>query len=203
MVFFDYEVVFTGIPKTGTSSIFTLWQTPRDNEHHHLTILEDYERYGYENVKDFYTFTIIRNPYDRFVSMAHQYFRDDTGDPTRDCNVVAKYIEGKDPYDLRCLNEMYVPQWKFICDENQNLLVNNFWHFDRLEMSYRVFAADWNKRNCERLNRQMPLRIGLENVSDARLGKKWEDEINDETISIINDVYAKDFELFGFKKIVV
>jgi hypothetical protein len=199
MVFHRFRIVFVGIPKTGTSSIYDTWRTNGDGEHHHLSITEIYARSGYENIKDYYTFAILRNPYDRFVSMAHQYFRDKNGDPTTDANKVATYIAGKSPYELRAFNEMFVPQWKFLTDEHGSLLVKNFWLFERLEETYAIFAKKENQSRPTQL--QMPKTLAFSNNSPARRGKSWSQEINHDTIEIINNLYAKDFELFGFKMI--
>lgn len=201
MVFFKYKSVCVGIPKTATTSLFQTWRNEIDIEQNHNTLLEDYNIYGYDNIKDFYTFTIIRNPYDRFVSMAHQYFRDENGDPTTDCNVVANHLIGKNIEQLRWANECFQPQYHFVCDENQNLLVKNHWLFDRLELTYRTHAMQYNQKTQDGIF--MPPTLAFENVSHARVGKKWEDEINDDTIRIINDVYYNDFEIFKFKKIIV
>jgi hypothetical protein len=201
MVFFKYKSICVGIPKTATSSLFETWKNGIDVDHNHSTLLQDYEQYGYDKIKDFYTFTIIRNPYDRFVSMAHQYFRDENNDPTTDCNVVASYLIGKDLGEIRNLNEMFLPHYYFVCDENQNLIVENHWLFDRIESTYRAHASDFNQKTQEGVF--MPETMAFENVSRERIGKKWEDEINDDTIRIINDVYYNDFEIFKFKKIIV
>ena len=201
MVFFKYKSVCVGIPKTATSSLFETWRNDQDNLHGHNTLLQDYEQYGHDNIKDFYTFTIIRNPYDRFVSMAHQYFRDENHDPTLDCNVVASYLVGKDLLEIHHLNEMFLPHYYFVCDENQNLLVKNHWLFDRLDLTYRTHAMQYNQKTQDGIF--MPPTLALENVSEERIGRKWEDEINDDTIRIINDVYYNDFEIFKFKKIIV
>lgn len=201
MVFFKYKTICVGIPKTATSSLFDTWKNEIDIYHGHNTLVQDYDEYGYDNIKDFYTFTIIRNPYDRFVSMAHQYFRDGNEDPTRDCNVVASYLVGKDLSELRRLNEMFLPHHYFVCGNNDTLLVKNIWHFDRLELTYRTHAKEHNQKTQDGIF--MPPTLALSNVSDARVGKRWEDEINDDTIRIINDVYYKDFEIFKFKKIIV
>lgn len=202
MVFFKYKLIFVGIPKTATSSLFETWRNEQDKWHNHNTITQDYEEYGYEKIKDFYTFTIIRNPYDRFVSMAHQYFRDDNGDPTKDCNAVASYIIGKNVKDLADTNECFQPQYHFVCDSNDHLLVKNHWLYEQLATTYRLFAADYNQKK-ENNRLFLPSNMCYENVSNSRLGKKWEDEINDDTIRIINDVYYNDFEIFKFKKIIV
>lgn len=203
MVFFKYKSICVGIPKTATSSLFETWRNEQDKWHNHNTINQDYEEYGYEKIKDFYTFTIIRNPYDRFVSMAHQYFRDGNDDPTTDCNVVASYLVGKDIPQIHHLNEMFLPHYYFVCDDKQNLIVNNHWHYDRIELTYRLYAIDWNKEHSKSIGYAMPRGMAFENVSRARVGKKWEDEINDDTIRIINDIYYNDFEIFKFKKIIV
>lgn len=201
MVFFKYKSICVGIPKTATSSLFETWRNDQDQIHGHNTLLQDYQEYGYDNIKDFYTFTIVRSPYDRFVSMAHQYFRDDNKDPTTDCNVVASYLVGKNLLEIHHLNEMFLPHYYFVCDENQNLLVKNHWLFDKIESTYRAHATEFNQKTQDGIF--MPPTLAFENVSTERIGRKWEDEINDDTIRIINDVYYNDFEIFKFKKIIV
>lgn len=200
MVFYRYQILFVGIPKTGTSSIFDTLYNEGDDLHNHSPIWDIERRHPNENFDDFYRFAVIRNPYDRFVSMAHQYFRDQNGDNTRDCNKVAQYLVGKNAYELRVLNEMFVPQWWFLCDENGDLKIKNFWLFERLEATYEKFSADFNKRNKGSKN-LMPKFLAQTNISYARKDRKWRDEINNETIAIINELYSRDFEMFGFNKI--
>jgi hypothetical protein len=96
---------------------------------------------------------------------------------------------------------MFLPHYYFVCDENQNLLVQNHWLFDRIESTYRAHATNYNQKTQDGIF--MPPTLAFSNVSGARIGKKWEDEINDDTIRIINDVYYNDFEIFKFKKIIV
>ena len=196
MVFHNYKIWAIGIPKTGSSSLYETFRSEGDGEHGHLNYVECKSHFDFERIKDYYNFAVIRNPYDRFVSGAHQYFRDGNGDPTTDPNHVCTYLEGKDPYALRVLNIMWTPQWTYLVDENGEQKVTNLWRYEELNERYVKFAKDYNEITFNK--NKLPENLAFSNVSTRGF---WQEELNKNSIRIINELYAKDFEMFGYEMI--
>ena len=80
-----------------------------------------------------------------------------------------------------------MPQYKFICDNNDNILVNKIYRFEN-------FNDEINKL-CEHLH------IKYVSIPIMRKSKHQDYRtyyINDEIKKIVYDVYEKDFQLFNY-----
>lgn len=72
MISHDHQLIFVHYPRTGGSSIEFLFEQPMQDTVP-LSILV--HRYGQETCDNYYKFTIVRNPFDWFVS-SYFYFKD-------------------------------------------------------------------------------------------------------------------------------
>tara|TARA_Y100000389_G_scaffold95188_1_gene91842 strand:+ start:483 stop:1088 length:606 start_codon:yes stop_codon:yes gene_type:complete len=64
MIYSDkHKVVFIAIPKTGTRSVYNTMQ-----KNYGAVLYKEHHNKIPEKYKDYYSFTIVRNPYDRFIS---------------------------------------------------------------------------------------------------------------------------------------
>jgi len=109
---------------------------------------------------------------------------------------VCTYLEGKDPYALRVLNIMWTPQWTYLVDENGEQKVTNLWRYEELNERYVKFAKDYNEITFNK--NKLPENLAFSNVSKRGF---WQEELNKNSIRIINELYAKDFEMFGYEMI--
>lgn len=195
MVFYKFGFLFIGVPKTGTTSIQRSLHNRTDLYHDHYTYFEEYKRHDVELLDSFYQFSIIRNPYDRFVSMAYQWARD-AKKHEKDINKICEMIRGKNQEELDKINEMFNPQWHYLWKEGEGVKIRNIWRFENLNAEYEEFARIYNVYSRFKI----PTHLLKENVSQSRT-LDWRIELNSESIAIINDVYRQDFEIFGYEQI--
>jgi hypothetical protein len=195
MVFYKFGFLFIGVPKTGTTSIQRTLINKTDKYHDHYNYFEEYERHDKEVLDSFYHFSVVRNPYDRFVSMAYQWARD-AKDHEKDVNKICEMIRGKSQEELDRINEMFNPQWHYLWKEDEGIKIKNIWRFENLNLDYEEFARIYNVHSRFKI----PTHLKRENVSRART-LDWRVELNAESIAIINDVYRRDFEIFGYERI--
>ena len=176
--------VFVHINKTGGSSIERALGITLD----HSTALEKYRQLGDAAWARKFTFSIVRNPWDKVVS--HYHYRVKTnqsglGDGAlsfRDW-VVLCYRE-QDPryYDQP---RMFMAQRKWLVDEQDNMLVEYVGRFENLQQDFAVI--------CERLS----LQAELGHAKPSSRGS-YRDYYDDETRELIASAFAEDLETFGY-----
>ena len=200
MLFHKHKIWFIGIPKTGSTSI---WHTlhgltlkPKQEErHNHHSYKETITSEDPDLTSSYFNVTVIRNPYDRWVSSANEHIRADSDDDETDVNeLLAKYAHF-DSERLHEVNEAFTPQYKYIVDDYDKVAVPNIWRYENLNEEYEKFAFIYNIHSPHKI----PTRLEKINVSTNR--KPWKKELNSESIKTINKLYSEDFELLGYDKI--
>lgn len=129
----------------------------------------------YNNLSDISFFTIVRNPYDRFIS-AFKYKTLKTPNALSDINYYIKYILQYIKFDnkFRCKYIHYYPQHKFLdCDLNISVTKYEDLHQKNILKSFGV-------------------------IIDEFIYKKYDvhKHLNTESIDILNKIYEKDFNIF-------
>lgn len=149
-------------------------------QHQFYSILYKYRdelNINFENIK---IFCVVRNPYDRIISdlLWRKLIKEDfTTDEVY--NVIKENYLYK--YDRHNHN---VPQYKFIIEEN--LEVNP---------DIKIFKCEeLNEINGE-LNKFLGFNI---NIKKENVNKDYSMYLNKNSISLINEFYKKDFELFNY-----
>lgn len=129
---------------------------------------------------EYFSFGFVRSPYDRLVSAFHAARQhavkwQKLGDLT-----FGKFVEA-----LRENENLIGPhtrsQWTFLCDKKGELLVDFVGRYERL-------AFDWHLLSDE------PLK-----VRNNSKHQTWHTYYNPRLMQIVENVYAKDFELFGYE----
>lgn len=196
MLFHKHKIWFIGVPKTGTTSIHHTWRNKTDRDHDHYRVHDTLNSEDVELISSYYQFTIVRNPYDRMVSACHQHMRDANGDDEKDPNKIIQYLKGMDNDALHRFNEATTPQYLYLLDKPEEkggqVAVKNIWRFERLLEQYKLFAYAYNKT----AQFQIPNEMLHRNQSTER--KKWYQVLNAESIALVNELYKKDFQLFGY-----
>jgi hypothetical protein len=208
----NVNILFIHIPKTGGTSIakylsqkysiqlceksfsgFNLCKNINVPSDHFLlnTILTLYkDKIVFKNLK---ILSVVRNPYSKIISeiffrkkISEQNISDDDTQKiietiiTTDINI---YLENKHHAENH-----FIPQYKFLCDKNEKIYNN----IDILKF--------------ENLNNDIK-KLGFEdfNVDINKTEKKFDYKyyLNKNSINLINKIYKKDFELFGYKMIQV
>lgn len=123
--------------------------------------------------------SIVRNPYNRLISdLLANSLMDPRDNPTRVLEVIMQY--------LACPPEKYdnhsTPQWHFLTDSN-----------DRLIPGLILFRT-------ENLTKQLH-DYGFSEYKRLDGAKDYTKYYCRESFDLVNEVYGKDFELFGYEKL--
>ena len=177
--------VFIHINKTGGSSIEKALGIGLD----HSTALEKYRQLGAVAWQRKFTFTMVRNPWDKVVS--HYHYRVRTNQTGMGENTLPFdewlqrcYVD-RDPeyYDEP---RMFMPQRQWLVDENGVLLVEFIGRFENLQEDFRHI--------CERLS----VEAELGHAKPSARGS-YRDYYSSESRDLIGVVFAEDVELFGYR----
>ena len=202
----DINVLFIHIPKTGGTvieenilKIFnmrfqnlplyggktnTLLDFPYNNkslQHQFYTTIYQFRdklNVNFDNIK---IFSVVRNPYDRIISDLFHW------------KLIKKDFTAEQVYNTIKNNYLYrddldnhnVPQYKFIVDENYELIKN-----------IKIFNTETLNEANDKLNKYLGFNI---NINQKGVNKDYSKYLNKDSISLINTFYKKDFELFNYK----
>jgi hypothetical protein len=177
--------VFVHINKTGGSSIEKALGIGLD----HSTALEKYHQLGPRAWQRKFTFTMVRNPWDKVVSHYHYRVRtNQTGLGDRaipfDQWLQRCYVD----HDPRYYDQprMFMPQRQWLINEEGELLVEFIGRFENIEADFHQI--------CERLG------------TDAQLGHakpssrgSYRDYYDANSEALVREFFAEDLELFGYQ----
>ncbi len=193
------SLVFIHIPKTAGTAIATV--APQigvsikghDIRHPDFSHLSEYDPLSLEK---YHLLAVVRNPWDRAVS-SFMYLNTggrNKGDKTDQERYVARYKgdfnafvrEAFKAEDSVIKQLHFVPQCRWICDENKNILVNTILKFENLQEEMDNFLKHQGR----------PV-IKIPRVNTT-VHKHYDTYYNNESIEIINEVYQKDIKMFGY-----
>ena len=194
------QLIFIHIPKTGGTTVEKRLQlTNIDNLYstslfinnrtlQHMTWDKYVEKYP-EKFKLYKTFSIVRNPYHRFIS-SYNWFPPQArigklSGQTLDqyINIVAWHVLTKE-FNKTPFHEHLIPQWKYICDEEGRVVIDTIF---KQEKYHKVDMFLETTFGC---NRKENYEIGPKH--DIVLTKKQKQKIY--------SLYKKDFEIFEYGK---
>lgn len=177
--------VFVHINKTGGSSVERALRLP----FRHDTALEIRRQIGERRWAKRFSFTIVRNPWDKVVS--HYHYRvqtDQTGlkaEPIGFEEWVKRAYGDRDPR-YHDTPKMFMPQSEWVSDEEGRIIVDFIGRFENLAADFRTI--------CERIGR----RAELPHLKKSRQGRDYRGAYSDETAEIVGRYFAKDLENFGY-----
>ena len=141
----------------------------------------------------YFTFAVIRNPWDRVFS-AYKYLSKggNCQEDQDDCNkYIVDYKDFKDFVRHGLSNASktqihFIPQTFWFCDNNNNVLVNEVIKLDNLEESLAKIMRRFNKNHYK---------LPVANKSNSLDYRQF---YNEETIAIVKGIYKQEIELFNF-----
>tara|TARA_Y100000741_G_C18185115_1_gene530989 strand:+ start:321 stop:983 length:663 start_codon:yes stop_codon:yes gene_type:complete len=210
----ECDLLFIHIPKTGGTCIDRQICKSRKQTLYTRNSCNDLLHEPYKNISlqhQFYTtiyenrtildinfdkikiFTIVRNPYDRIISDLF-WIAVCWGDRFKEFKVMKnKNINPEQVYNL--IKNIYInnnkldnhnqPQYKFITDKNCNLIPN-----------IKIFKTEQLNKSNHNINQFLGFNI---HIRRNNVNKDYSRYLNKKSISLINDFYKKDFELFDYK----
>lgn len=143
------------------------------------------------NIKDFFSFAFVRNPYDRFMS-SYYFYRDapiGTFDIKKDikkyktfrdfCN---KFKEFKYNNDVQFKNQIY-----FILNDSDELIVDYVGSFEELDLGWKKICDEtgWIYEKLPHLNKTKH--------------SLFEEEYDDEMKKIVYNLFVGDFNYFKYE----
>jgi len=190
----QHQFVFVAIPKTGTRSIYNICQ-----RQYGFKIYKEHCEIVPEVYQDYKKFTIVRNPYDRFLSMwwSTCIRPDDRGA----AGAVKKTVNGsKDLHDLLkylCIknDDDFGPGKLFTrqCDYLDCTSFDYILHTENLQEEFSTLPFLDKEKNNSLGNINSTRSKWKKNV-EVRNTDPWE-YIDQESLDMINEYYKQDFEL--------
>lgn len=194
------NLLFIHIPKTGGTNIENelkkkspetlfsyrhkkITEPPHNNvslQHQLYTTIYKFKNefdINFDNIK---IFCVVRNPYDRIISdlLYLRLIREDFTSEQVYNIIKNKYLHSN------YLDNHNIPQYKFITDENINIIKN-----------IKIFKTETLNDSNDQLNDFIGFDINIKkNVS-----KDYSKYLNLNSIQLINEFYKKDFELFNYE----
>lgn len=174
---------FIHIPKTAGQSIIKATGV-EPNGHKRFVDLVD-------EVADGEFFTVVRNPYDRAVSTYYYLSQLHGGTPFNSGRNLNEFWDNVYQHG-RLIGEYMKPQMYFVSDENNNLSdkITTILRYETLEEDYNYLASTTGFSPIEHINK-----------SELRSDQHWSEELSDESISRIGELYADDFEHLGYERL--
>jgi len=157
----------------------------------------DYQKISIKEFSKYYTYSFVRNPWDRAISAynfakqggtelvqplpsdiyASKYFR-----------TFSTFVKEWLPYaDLGKEDVVFAPQYEYICDGNQNIIIDFVGKLENITQGIDIIS---NKIGQE---------IHLENLNTSnRIKPTYKEYYTNELIDIIAKVYEVDISLFDY-----
>lgn len=135
----------------------------------------------------YYSFSVIRNPYDRFYSM-YKFLCSSLKLTPIDFVLYVKNIFKNKDKDNDNRYQFFQPQYIFICDKNYNLEIDEIIRFENLDFEYSKLVKKYKLNKLCHLNKSNDV-IGLNNFYSIDFIKKN-----------VYKLYKKDFDIFNYDK---
>jgi hypothetical protein len=139
---------------------------------------------------ELFSFSIVRNPWDRFLSLYRfrQASREiDKGLDFKSYVLSLKNVRYRDKNSPFCAPHYHMSMSDFLLDNSNNLLVK------------KVFLFEERSSFIDELSETMNLNLADFHKETLSCGKSYKEFYDDESSSVINDFYADDIVNFNYK----
>lgn len=202
MISTEKKIIFIHIPKTGGSSIEVALKNIFDekiirngnstrvldtiknpipnsyNSFKHATASELIKQYGKNKFNDYHSFAVIRNPWDRLLSLYHWSYGG-TYNKKKFLNMIPKKINNmKSKRVVWSLN-------RYVCDNKDNIIIDTLLDFDNLQHEFSSLMKKLNIGEYE-----------LGHINKGRNKKNFREVMDQETIDLISTNYKNEINMF-------
>ncbi len=187
--------IFIHIPKTGGKSILNgLYNIELHEGYGHAPAVFYRSVFGKKLFAQYYKFAFVRNPWDRLYS-GYNFARQGGFNFCQD-NRLKSELKGltfesfvKKWLSLKALEDFIIfrPQYKFICDEHEQLLVNKVFFFECIE------------EELNHLINYFDMEIVIPRLNSSQQRVSYLDVYDDEMRKKVAGFYSKDIALFGYE----
>jgi hypothetical protein len=189
--FYSTRTIFIHIPKTaGVSLVKSIFGHVTLEGHRSVSF---YKQVFGTRYSDFFTFTIVRNPWDRLYS-AYKFLQKG-GINIHDKNAFETHLSTYKDFEdfvLKGLNEKIIweimhliPQYEFVCDKNGKIIVDYVGKFENL------------KESADEINDILKLDFELKHHNKTD-NKDYKDIYTTEMIEKVHQIYQKDIDIFEY-----
>jgi hypothetical protein len=203
MIVKDQKLIFIHIPKTGGTSIESVFSFPESFDGKHRTAVDYISRIGRLNYHRYTKFTVVRNPWDRIVSLFE--FKTTCMKDGR----LKKYVNDK---ERKCFLDRDFKKWFFdvvsasasdskrflakfgpnnqtymLKNKREKISVENICRFENLDRDFRKFAKD-------KLNKDIGTLPHILKTKRSPYQEYYDDELR----HAVEDFYSEDIENFGY-----
>lgn len=203
MVYHDIQTVFVQITKTASSSVHSLLANERE-----LSLPLVHLRYSKAvsdeltnglDVSKYYNFSTVRNPYDRYVSS--YFFMKQIYNWNRDFDETLDELLNKPQNWWDNTFILLRPQWWFVCNHDTYAVeVDEIYKYETINSDWPAIA---NKINTTNPGATILTTLPTVNVTSGR--ESWESyytgSLGQERAEKVEQLYAKDFEIFNYTKL--
>jgi hypothetical protein len=191
--FQETKSIFIHIPKAaGTSIARAIYGM---NVGHRKAV--DYCKVSKREYKKYYTYSFVRNPWDRVVSAYNFAKQGGTSyvQPIPNPIYQSKLFSDFETFvtqwlstaDLRNEDVVFAPQHWYIYDENMQCLVDHIGRIETLTNDLQI------------LEKQLNMKIVIEQLNQSNRKNDYRSYFTEETKAIVTSIYQKDIELFKYE----
>lgn len=154
----------------------------------HLTVEELQQFLGTQVFEQAIKIAVIRNPYDRVVSQYYHRVKTNQNNLYKNPIGLNKWVEKvyQPPYDdnyRTSQQKMFIPQYNWLIDKQNNFLVDHLFRFEQLEDDFSSFCKKYD----------LTLNLMWENKTKVK-----DEELNLDSVRIINEYFEDDFRIFKY-----
>lgn len=189
-----HKCIFIHIPKTGGVSIA---KSLLGKNAGHWTALDYKNIFGKEDFNSYFKFSFVRNPFTRLISAYEFLLGGGYGSSDEKIVSIVKSYNDWEDFILGYLtpakakiSRHFKPQHYFICDSDDQLMIDYLGRFEELEVHYDFVR--------KKIGMGEPLK--KLNITQNKKRPVQEYYAKSEIAERVLSIYKKDFELFGYSK---
>jgi hypothetical protein len=204
MVYHDIQTVFVQITKTASSSVHSLLGNERELSlpllHLRYNKAVSDELINGLDVSNYYNFSTVRNPYDRYVSS--YFFMKKIYNWNRDFDENLDELLNKPQNWWDNTFILLRPQWWFVCNhDTYEIEVDEIYKYETINSDWTTIA---NKINTLNPGANISTTLPTVNVTHGR--ESWETyytgTLGEQRAKKVEQLYNKDFEVFNYSKLI-